>query len=50
MDSPFPIVEPNASILGISKKISKKIPAVLVKDINDQYHIITKHDVIDAIV
>lgn len=49
MDSPFPIVEPNASILEISKKISKKIPAVLVKDINDQYHIITKHDVIDAI-
>ena len=49
MDSPFPIVEPNASILEISKKISKKIPAVLVKDINNQYHIITKHDVIDAI-
>ena len=49
MDSPFPIVEPNASILEISKKISKKVPAVLVKDINDQYHIITKHDVIDAI-
>ena len=49
MDSPFPIVEPNASILEISKKISKKVPAVLVKDINGQYHIITKHDVIDAI-
>ena len=49
MDSPFPIVEPNASILEISKKISKKVPAVLVKDINNQYHIITKHDVIDAI-
>jgi len=49
MDSPFPIVEPNASILEISKKISKKVPAVLVKDINGQYHIMTKHDVIDAI-
>lgn len=49
MDNPFPIVEPNASILEISKKISKKVPAVLVKDINNQYHIITKHDVIDAI-
>lgn len=49
MESPFPIVKPNASILEISKKISKKTPAVLVKDINEQYHIITKHDVIDAI-
>lgn len=49
MNSPFPIVEPNSSIMEISKKISKKIPAVLVKDINDQFHIITKHDVIDAI-
>ncbi len=49
MDNPFPIVKSNASIMEISKKISKKVPAVLVKDINDQYHIITKHDVIDAI-
>jgi len=49
MGEPFPIVEPNVDIGEISKLINKKNPAVLVKDIDNKYHIITKHDVIDAI-
>jgi cystathionine beta-synthase len=49
MNEPFPIVEPNVGIGEISKLINKKNPAVLVKSIDNKYHIITKHDVIDAI-
>lgn len=49
MNESFPIVEPNIGIGEISKLINKKNPAVLVKDIDNRYHIITKHDVIDAI-
>jgi cystathionine beta-synthase len=49
MNEPFPIVEPNVGIGDISKLINKKNPAVLVKSIDNKYHIITKHDMIDAI-
>jgi len=49
MGKPFPLVEANASITEISKQINKNNPAVIVKDIEGKYHIITKHDVIGAI-
>jgi len=49
MGKPFPIVEANIGIEEISKMINKEIPAILVRDADDKLHIITKHDVIDAI-
>lgn len=49
MQEPFPMVEANSSIEEVSKLINKNNPAVLVKDANDESHIITKYDLIDAL-
>ncbi len=49
MKAPFPIVAKNASIDQISKLINRENEAVLVDLGNDEYHIITKHDVINVI-
>jgi cystathionine beta-synthase len=49
MKSPFPEVNEETSFQEISKKISKEVPAVLVKLESGGYHIITRHDVISAI-
>src|SRR5690554_164759 len=45
----YSFVEGNASIEDIAKQLNKKNPAVLVKDIKGDTHIITTHDLIDAI-
>lgn len=49
MGKPYPIVERNAKIEEVSKLITKDNQAVLVALGNDQYHIITKHDIISNI-
>ena len=49
MQAPFPIVASSDTIDEISKKITKDNNAVLVKDENGEMHIITKHDIINAI-
>ena len=49
MQKPFPFVDIQASIEDISKLITKENNAVLVKDLAGNTHIITKHDVIEAI-
>jgi cystathionine beta-synthase len=49
MQVAFPLVTPAASIQEISKLINKNNSAVIVKDSDGQNHIITKHDIIDAI-
>ena len=49
MQPPFPIVEPNAKLEEISPLISKENTAVLVKDYVNNYHIITKFDIISTI-
>ncbi|PCJ89119.1 MAG: cystathionine beta-synthase [Flavobacteriales bacterium] len=46
---PFPFVELNTPIEMVSAKITKSNPAVMVKDEAGDPHIITKHDIIDAI-
>ena len=49
MQAPFPSVEGNATIDEVTKKINKANSAVLVQDLAGEMHIITKHDIIDAI-
>lgn len=49
MQAPFPFVDSQASLEEVSKKITKEISAVLVKDWGGNIHIITKYDVIQAI-
>lgn len=49
MQAPFEFVDKNASIAEITKKINKKVNAVLVKDEKGNNHIITKQDIIEAI-
>lgn len=49
MGAPFPIVEPSASIEDISRMIGKQQSAVLVKLNDGGYHIVTRHDLIEAI-
>lgn len=49
MQSPFPFVEANTPIEEVSKKINRENSAVLVKDTSGNTHIITKHDIIQAI-
>ena len=49
MGSAYPVVKGNASIEEVSKLITKENQAVLVELENEQYHIITKHDIISAI-
>ena len=49
MQQPFPQVNPNDTIEEVSKKINRENSAVLVKDADENWHIITKHDIIQAI-
>lgn len=49
MQKPFPVVEPNTTLEDVSKLINRENGAVLVRDLGGSVHIITKHDVIDAI-
>ncbi len=49
MQKAFPIVEPQTTIDEISKLITKDNNAVLMRDLGGNTHIITKHDVIQAV-
>ncbi|MCH2198822.1 MAG: pyridoxal-phosphate dependent enzyme [Flavobacteriales bacterium] len=49
MGTPFPVVDENATIDSISKMIGKDNSAVLVSLEDGGHHIITRHDLIDAI-
>lgn len=49
MSAPFPIVDLNTKLEEISKLITKDNSAVMVKQEDDSYHIITKQDIIKAI-
>ena len=48
MSPPFKVVEANEKIEKIAHLFSKNTHAVLVHLADDKYHIITKHDLIDA--
>ncbi len=49
MQKAFPYVDMNTTIEEVSKLITKENNAVLVKDVVGSTHIITKHDIIEAI-
>ena len=49
MQASFPVVEASASVEQITAKFTKNNSAVLFKDHNGKYKIITKHDLISAI-
>jgi cystathionine beta-synthase len=49
MQKAFPIVDPQTTIDEISKLITKDNNAVLMRDLGGNTHIITKHDVIQAV-
>ena len=49
MQKAFPIVDGNTSLEDVSKQITRENSAVLVKDLGGSIHIITKHDIINAI-
>ncbi len=48
MHEPFPIVHENTSVDDLCKLITKNSPAVLVELTNGKFHIVTRHDVIQA--
>jgi cystathionine beta-synthase len=49
MQAPFPVVGEKTSIEDISKLITKDNNAVLMRDLGGNIHIITKHDIIQAV-
>ncbi len=49
MQAPFPFVDANMPLEDVSKMINKENNAVMVKDEKGNPHIITKHDIIQAI-
>ncbi len=49
MQPAFPVVGENTTIEEVSKLITKDNNAVLMRDLGGNYHIITKHDVIQAV-
>ncbi|MHB8261987.1 MAG: pyridoxal-phosphate dependent enzyme [Bacteroidia bacterium] len=49
MQKSFPFVNMNATLEDVSKMITKESNAVLMKDRLGEVHIITKHDIIEAI-
>jgi cystathionine beta-synthase len=49
MQAPFPIVGEKAPIEEVSKLITKDNNAVLLRDLGGNMHIITKHDIIEAV-
>lgn len=48
MRKPFPTVEFTATIEEVSGKLTSEIPAVLTRDQNENLHIITRQDIIEA--
>ena len=49
MQAAFPIISKETPMEEVSKLIDKNNPAVLVQLEDDKYHILTKHDIINAI-
>jgi cystathionine beta-synthase len=49
MDAPFPMVEEDLPMRQLNRYISKKIPAVVVKDKAGILHILTKYDIIQSV-
>ena len=49
MDPPFPIVQEDLPVKQLNRYISKKIPAVMMKDKAGLMHILTKYDIIQAV-
>ncbi len=49
MDAPFPIVEEDLPMRQLNRYISKKIPAVVVKNKAGVLHILTKYDIIQSV-
>jgi cystathionine beta-synthase len=49
MQAPLPVLQANATIEEISKNVNKQVPAVLIDMGNGAYHIVTRHDLINAI-
>jgi cystathionine beta-synthase len=49
MQAPFPVVGEKAPIEEVSKLITKDNNAVLMRDLGGNVHIITKHDIIQAV-
>ncbi|MBS1652872.1 MAG: pyridoxal-phosphate dependent enzyme [Bacteroidetes bacterium] len=49
MQSPFPMVGEQTSIEDVSKLITKDNNAVILRDLGGNLHIITKHDIIEAV-
>ncbi len=49
MCAPLPVVAANSSISEVSGHISREVPAVLVELAEDEFHIITRHDIIAGI-
>jgi cystathionine beta-synthase len=49
MDKAFPFVDVNTPLEEVSRLITRENNAVLVKELSGEIHIITKHDIIEAI-
>jgi cystathionine beta-synthase len=49
MQDPFPFVKADDSVEVVSSKINRNNSAVLVKDSDDNVHIITKQDIISGL-
>jgi cystathionine beta-synthase len=49
MQPPFPVVGEKAPIEEVSKLITRDNNAVLMRDLGGNVHIITKHDIIQAV-
>jgi len=49
MQDALPIMPGNATIEEISKKVNKQVPAVLIDLGEGKFHIVTRHDLINAI-
>lgn len=48
MDAPFPIVQPTEEIREVAMKMDKNTGAVLVKFGEEEYHILSRHDLVAA--
>lgn len=48
MQEPLPVLHANATIEEISKNVNKQVPAVLIDMGNGAHHIVTRHDLINA--
>ncbi|NOQ72428.1 MAG: pyridoxal-phosphate dependent enzyme [Crocinitomix sp.] len=49
MHAPLPVLHANATIEEISKNVNKQVPAVLIDMGEGVHHIVTRHDLINAI-